>query len=447
MGLILCGARVQSAEPPRFQAIHVAANGDVSIRLEVTGGKTYRLETSSTLSSWTQLSTKTANNNLLEFAEPAAAAGSARFYRALEVNPGAGPANDNFASAVELKGSLATARGSNTGATPEIGEQDHSWFDPGKTSVWWKWTAPASGRATVSLIGTHFGTLVAVYSGASVNNLNVIAKNRRFSRLISFDAKAGTSYALAVAGHFDATGDIQLGLQLIPTAPAFAAKAIAGASIFLDESSNPNIPLRVLDFAASGLSWTDRDNGSSDAIESGQVLDYKANGAVSTLVLASHRQNETNTIDYIFAFDTATTGSYEYAIDGVPSGSGRFANFRDTRASLAPPSLHSTVLQTVRTKTSTGTSGQMHFFTFGWTGEFHDSDGQEHGSGTSVYSATGATATSKLSYTSPVELAGDAYDVQLKFVTATHGTYSSEYRRNDGAVIQIEGNFVLEFFQ
>jgi hypothetical protein len=141
IGLILCRSHVQSAEPPRFQAINVTANGEAAFRLEVTRGKTYRLEMSSTLSGWTHLTTKTAENTLLEFAEPALTAGSARFYRALEVSADARPANDNFAAAADLKGSLATGRGSNAGATPEIGEPEHSWLDSGKTSVWWKWTA------------------------------------------------------------------------------------------------------------------------------------------------------------------------------------------------------------------------------------------------------------------------------------------------------------------
>jgi len=51
----------------------------------------------------------------------------------------------------------------------------------------------------------------------------------------------------------------------------------------------------------------------------------------------------------------------------------------------------------------------------------------------------------RVSYAEPAVLAGDSHEMRLKFVTSTHGTYSGEYRRNDGTVIEIEGEFVLEF--
>jgi len=323
------------AQSLRFESIKVDAPGRVSLRLAATAGKTYLLESSSTLNGWNQVASRTADQNVIEFVQPLDA--PARFFRALEINLEAVPGSDQFATAGELKGAVATGRATNTGASSEAGEPDHSWFDAGKNSVWWKWTAPGSGRATLSVIGSHFETLIAVYSGSAAGSLQTVAKNRRSSKLIGFDAKAGNTYHIAVAGHFSATGDIRLALQLNSSTTAAAPKSVVGCGIFFDETSNPNIPLRILDVNPDGLWWQDRDNGSSDAVDLGTVIGYEANGAVGMLILAAHRASETNTIRYTFTFETESTGAYSYSIDGVPSESGRFANFRDARIALAPP--------------------------------------------------------------------------------------------------------------
>jgi len=55
------------------------------------------------------------------------------------------PANDDFASAQVLSGPTGVAAGSNLDATQEEGEPDHASQAPGH-SVWYRWTAPASGR-------------------------------------------------------------------------------------------------------------------------------------------------------------------------------------------------------------------------------------------------------------------------------------------------------------
>src|SRR6266853_2081800 len=62
--------------------------------------------------------------------------------------------NDNFASATVISGSSVTATGSNVGATKEAGEPNIISASPGGHSVWWFWTAPASGSVTVSLAGS-----------------------------------------------------------------------------------------------------------------------------------------------------------------------------------------------------------------------------------------------------------------------------------------------------
>jgi len=127
------------------------------------------------------------------------------------------PANNNFASATTISGSSATVTGSNVSANKESGEPSHA-SNSGGASVWWQWTASASGTTTLTTAGSSFDTLLAVYTGNSVNGLTVVASNDddqsagvTTSRL-TFDASAGTTYRIAVDGFNGAIGSITLNL-------------------------------------------------------------------------------------------------------------------------------------------------------------------------------------------------------------------------------------------
>jgi len=61
----------------------------------------------------------------------------------------AAPANDNFANRIKLTGSRTHVNANNNGATTEPGEPDKM-GNPGGSSIWYTWTAPASGRVTLS---------------------------------------------------------------------------------------------------------------------------------------------------------------------------------------------------------------------------------------------------------------------------------------------------------
>ncbi|HEY3860880.1 MAG TPA: hypothetical protein VGO59_03245 [Verrucomicrobiae bacterium] len=59
------------------------------------------------------------------------------------------PRNDNLQNAIKLTGSRARIAASNNGATPQPGEPAPL-GNPGGSSVWYSWTAPATGRVTLS---------------------------------------------------------------------------------------------------------------------------------------------------------------------------------------------------------------------------------------------------------------------------------------------------------
>src|SRR5436309_1627874 len=89
---------------------------------------------------------------------------------------GAAPANDAFASSQVLTGSSGSITGTNVGATKEAGEPNHA-GNSGGHSVWYQWTAPASGTVVFDTVGSNFDTLLAIYRGTSVSCLTAVASN------------------------------------------------------------------------------------------------------------------------------------------------------------------------------------------------------------------------------------------------------------------------------
>lgn len=129
------------------------------------------------------------------------------------------PANDAFADRMTLEGSSTTMAGWNIGAHRELFEPAHAGLSGGR-SVWYRWRAPASGRATVTVDGDIAATLLAVYTGGSMQNLQPAANNAGSQQTaIEFDAVAGEDYALAVDGRLGAAGDFTLALNFRAAAP------------------------------------------------------------------------------------------------------------------------------------------------------------------------------------------------------------------------------------
>ncbi|NBP25227.1 MAG: hypothetical protein EBU81_11895, partial [Proteobacteria bacterium] len=134
--------------------------------------------------------------------------------------------NDAFASAITCSGTSFAVAGSNVGASREAGEPSHAGQAGGK-SVWWTWTAPASGKLTLATAGSSFDTLLAVYTGDAVSALRGVASNDDASRSdrtskVTFSVTSGVRYRIAVDGYQGASGSIKL-------AGTFAAKTVLAA--------------------------------------------------------------------------------------------------------------------------------------------------------------------------------------------------------------------------
>ncbi|HWY76108.1 MAG TPA: immunoglobulin domain-containing protein, partial [Verrucomicrobiae bacterium] len=132
-------------------------------------------------------------------------------------NPNAPPLNDNFANAQALLGGFASVPGNNVNATKETGEPNHA-GNAGGHSVWYQWTALSTKSVTIDTIGSSFDTLLAVYTGNSLNALTLVASNDNLGpgtlqSRVNFSATAGTVYRIAVDGANGAKGNIILTLN------------------------------------------------------------------------------------------------------------------------------------------------------------------------------------------------------------------------------------------
>ncbi|MDQ6654195.1 MAG: putative Ig domain-containing protein [Verrucomicrobiota bacterium] len=138
------------------------------------------------------------------------------------------PANDDFANAQAITGTSGSVTGSNVSATRELDEPLHD-DTFGSTSVWYSWTAPATGNVVFDANGSSFPALLAVYAGNSVNNLAFVAAYPYYGSGMSrvqFSARAGSVYKIAVAGFGGATGSVSL--EWHPGAPLVAFSTLAG---------------------------------------------------------------------------------------------------------------------------------------------------------------------------------------------------------------------------
>jgi hypothetical protein len=130
---------------------------------------------------------------------------------ALQVKATPVPSNDNFANAGAIIGSIeeepgadhafywASTRGFNWNATREAGELEHG--GPGDASVWYSWTAPESGAASISACAGRL-VLLGVYSGGSLDTLTPVG-SQEYQCQRTLSVSAGTTYWIAIDGKLE----------------------------------------------------------------------------------------------------------------------------------------------------------------------------------------------------------------------------------------------------
>ena len=139
------------------------------------------------------------------------------------------PANDDFENPQTLTTGVAAA-GSNVEATAQSGEPVHSTWVSANSSVWFTWTAPATGLARVSSCGSDFDSVVAVYGGSTLSGLFAtrLANNDNGcgaptdASVVYLRVQEGTTYRIVVDGWTASdVGDYELVAEVLgdPGAP------------------------------------------------------------------------------------------------------------------------------------------------------------------------------------------------------------------------------------
>lgn len=169
----------------------------------------------------------------------------------------AAPANDDFAAPITLSQNAGVQSGTDTvGATPQVGEpaMGPAGEPPYNNTVWFKWTALASGTFTVSTLGskapdaTEWDAALGIYSGAALNELILLGTTPvdvALEETRSVPVIAGQTYYIQLAGWQAAVAsNIKLTWSFVNAATflTFGPGAVLGELTANEASINLTVP-------------------------------------------------------------------------------------------------------------------------------------------------------------------------------------------------------------
>lgn len=251
------------------------------------------------------------------------------------------PPHDNLANARLMSNSSGLDSSSNVGATKEAGEPNHA-GNAGGASVWYKWTAPISGNATLSTEGSGFNTLLAIYTGNNYTDLvlrysndDIGAGNVQSSA--AFEAVIGVTYLIAVDGSSGASGNLVLQWSLSEIGPANdhfsaatllsgSAGTVYGATVgATKETGEPNHAGNT-GGASVWYLWTAPSGDSVSFNTIGSTFDtllaVYTGSSLSGLTLVAQNNNDGSTLQSRVAFTPVSGTTYRIAVDGHNGVSG-----------------------------------------------------------------------------------------------------------------------------
>ncbi|MCW2920700.1 MAG: hypothetical protein JWL76_574 [Thermoleophilia bacterium] len=155
------------------------------------------------------------------------------------------PANDMFSAPTTLVGgSVSSGCDHNFAATQEAGEPEHGECvcDSGDSSVWYSWTATATGTAvfTTGHQDTDFDSMIGVYTGAAVNALTIIDRNDDHplgDARVEVPVTSGTTYRIAVDGFTTSRGNFIVTVNPPPPNGPVSDGSVAGADLDWQQST------------------------------------------------------------------------------------------------------------------------------------------------------------------------------------------------------------------
>jgi len=251
--------------------------------------------------------------------------------------------NSLFESRILLDGDFPTVNASNFGALRQSGEPAHAGI-PANKSVWWEWTAPDDGPIVISTAGSTFDTVLAVYEGTSLAQLNRLAASDDVIRSVittsevRFNAVKGTAYQIAVDGAFRRiNGDIgNITLSIVrPAANDNFASRIPLGGTFVETmghnfgaSKEPNEPDSAGDFGGQSVwwSWIAPSSGNATVTTTGSNFDtslavYEGASLPRLTRVAANDDLVPGIVRTSQATFRAVAGrAYQIAVDGFPVG-------------------------------------------------------------------------------------------------------------------------------
>ncbi|MBI5381121.1 MAG: PQQ-binding-like beta-propeller repeat protein [Opitutae bacterium] len=258
------------------------------------------------------------------------------------------PINDHFSERNIISGEKSRVRTSNVGATRESGEPTITSNDGG-ASLWWSWTAPTTSTVMMDTAGSGCDTLLAVYTGSALGNLQLVSANDDSSASLTtsrvvFSSVAGTTYQIAVEGKSGATGLISLQLGSVPANDLFTTATLLTGSTLSVAGSNRNATADTGEpkhtSAGKGHSvwyrWvapgTGRYHLAVFATEIDAVASVYTGSAVSSLTLVASNNdsipytsfNAPYNSDSIVPIDATAGQTYYFAVDDTGATGGNF---------------------------------------------------------------------------------------------------------------------------
>jgi subtilisin family serine protease len=265
------------------------------------------------------------------------------------------PLNDDLANAILLAGDSGSVIGSNLAATAQAGEPTHAGVGGG-SSVWWRWRAPQSGRATLSTFGSDYDSVLAVYTGPGVRRLMEVASNNDSAGLlqseVEFAATAGTLYRIAVDGSQGAEGNIVLNYASVGAsatndnfddAIALRGPADVTTGSTIGATAEPGEPRHAGTGGGRSVWWQWRVPASGDTIiatlgsDFDTVLAVYRGGSVGALrEIASNDDAPGLGVQSMVRFNAAAGVLYRIAVDGFRGAEGNVTLMFANLAGLPP---------------------------------------------------------------------------------------------------------------
>lgn len=189
------------------------------------------------------------------------------------------PVNDRFADAVLVGSSGQVANWATGGFGKESGEPNHA-DNPGGASSWFVYESPCACGIDVRTYESDFDTLLAVYRGTALNNLELVAANDDVNAMettseVFLKARRGERFYVAVDGKNGERGSANLFFEPYPgptvqfVFPSVGEYVYAGIPTQLktrvSRSFNAGVPVRYFvdgtlvgsdPNLTNGVSWT-----------------------------------------------------------------------------------------------------------------------------------------------------------------------------------------------